>query len=93
MIGRVDKVRRIFEKIVKKLKLKSHDPKKHNIEHFQINLPKHRSCDYFFCNFLKYYPESIDPSGYLVFYEIFVARTFLVERHLDYVLEVLLVDG
>ena len=37
---RVDIVWRIFEKISKKLKLKSKDPKKHSFWKFQLNLPK-----------------------------------------------------
>ena len=41
IFGMVDIVWRIFEKISKKLKLKSHDPKKKKIfENVQINLPK-----------------------------------------------------
>ena len=36
MTGRVDIVRRIFEKIAKNYKLKSQDPQSTYLEHFQI---------------------------------------------------------
>ena len=33
--------------------------------------------EFFFCVFLKNAPEYIDPSGHLIFYEIFCSSNFL----------------
>ena len=54
-----------------------------------------RSCYFIqlFLSFLKNAPEYIDPFGHFVLYEILCSSKFLVERHLDDVLEVLLVVG
>ena len=53
-----------------------------------------RTCDFIFCNFLKCARVHISTLPVIfLFYEIFVAQTFLVELRLDDVLEVLLVVG
>ena len=81
-------------KVAKRLKLKSHDPKKTFLKIFRV--PKNDGSPvlclhlYFFCTFLKNAPEYITPiTVILSFMKFCVARTFLVERHLDVVLEVL----
>ena len=68
-------------------------------EHFQGNLPKtmfFRSCDFIF-NFIALFSKMrrsiLTLPVILSFMTFFVAGTFLVELHLDDVIEVLLVVG
>ena len=78
--GRVDIVYGTLVKIVKKLNLKSQDPKKCLNVFRQINQKRSfHSSDFilnFFCNFLKNSPDYIDPSGHFVFYKILCSSNF-----------------
>ena len=77
MNGSVDIL--IFEKNEKKSKFKSQYPNKHLFSLFSEKLTKKWSffrSGYF--NFLKNAPEYIDPSGHLIFYEVFCSEIFFL---------------
>ena len=82
MTGRVDILWRIFEKIAKKLKMKSQEWKNVIFGYFICKLSKNLIFWFLllqfqlFGSFLKNAQDYIDPSGNFVIYEIFCSSNF-----------------